>query len=87
MIYTNRAIAQFWKLSLQHAANSGRYVSAVQLAQDALGRLAECEEKLKILRGHLAEMERQSLRGEGVRRMFEEMSGNLGEAGRGKRLG
>jgi hypothetical protein len=78
MTYMSRAIAQFWKLSLQNAATSGRSVCAMQLAQDALCRLAECEEKLEILHRHLAEMERQSLRGQKVQRIFDEMSGTFG---------
>jgi hypothetical protein len=77
MTHTSLALTQFWKLSPQNAAVGERSVAAVQIAQDSLSKLVECERKLETLRRHLAEIERQTLRGESISRIFEEISGEF----------
>jgi antitoxin ParD1/3/4 len=64
MATTSLSLGDHWDVFIKNQVASGRYGSASEVVQDALRHMEEYDNKLTVLRSHLAEGEAQATKGE-----------------------
>jgi len=67
MASTSLSLGEHWEVFIKNEIASGRYGSASEVVRDALRHMEERNNKLAVLRLHLAEGEKQAERGEFVK--------------------
>ena len=67
MATTSLSLGEHWELFIKNEIKSGRYGSASEVVRDALRHMEERNNKLSVLRRHLAEGEAQAQNGEFVK--------------------
>jgi antitoxin ParD1/3/4 len=67
MATTSLSLGKHWEIFIKNEINSGRYGSASEVVRDALRHMEERNDKLAVLRRHLAEGEAQANNGEFIK--------------------
>jgi antitoxin ParD1/3/4 len=67
MATTSLSLGEHWEVFIKNEIASGRYGSASEVVRDALRHMEERNNKLTVLRLHLAEGEKQAKREEFVK--------------------